>query len=418
MRWFIVGLLVPWMAVAQVPYEVHEWGTFTSVTDGRGTPMRWRAESTDLPSFVYPARDVHCGGVQACLAKRVGKGDFDTFVRMETPVLYFYAPAPLDVSVKVDFPEGHLTEWYPSVRNASPSQPRRTLDWGVVRVDPRARPTLPTEPSPNHYYAAREVDAAAVRVTKESYTEGAEGCRPVPFRNAREERDRAVTKCVTARTGDEWERFLFYRGVGDFLPPLEATVTSGEVTLRARADLGEGLLFERAGQRVGVRRVSLAPGVRRVPRPLTSGSSSVDVRVALREALVESGLFEKEANAMLATWDDAWFDEGLRLFYLVPRAQTDALLPLTLKPEPTRLVRTMVGRLDLMTPEQLAAMRASLEALPTNEDLLTAWPELRKRHGRFTEVLVRRVTETSPALAKRAALLLGLGPEARTGHLE
>jgi hypothetical protein len=170
---------------------------------------------------------------------------------------------------------------------------------------------------------------------------------------------------------------------------------------------------------VGVRRVSLATGVRRVPRPLTSGSSSVDVRVALREALVESGLFEKEANAMLATWDDAWFDEGLRLFSLVPRAETDALLPLTLKPEPTRLVHTMVGRLDLMTPEQLAATRASLEALATNGDRLAAWPELRNRHGRFTEVLVRRVAEMSPALAHRSTMLLGgLGPQVGTGHVE
>jgi len=35
---------------------------------------------------------------------------------METPVLYFYPLKPMTVSVRVDFPNGRVTEWYPRAR--------------------------------------------------------------------------------------------------------------------------------------------------------------------------------------------------------------------------------------------------------------------------------------------------------------
>ena len=48
-------------------------------------------------------------------------------VRMETPVIYFYAEQETTVSVDVQFRQGLITEWYPSatVTPASPVPPRR-----------------------------------------------------------------------------------------------------------------------------------------------------------------------------------------------------------------------------------------------------------------------------------------------------
>lgn len=58
---------------------------------------------------------------------------------------------------------------------------------------------------------------------------------------------------------------------------------------------------------------------------------------------------------MVKTWDSAWFgEEGSRLLYLVPRSRTAELLPLTVKPKPTEVVRVLVGRHDFLTPEQEA----------------------------------------------------------------
>jgi hypothetical protein len=72
-----------------------------------------------------------------------------------------------------------------------------------------------------------------------------------------------------------------------------------------------------------------------------------------------------------------------------------------------------------MTPEHLAAMRASLEALPREGDPSAAWAVLRARHGRFTEVLLRRVAEASPALAARVGMLVGgFSPQTRSGHVD
>ena len=54
---------------------------------------------------------------------------------------------------------------------------------------------------------------------------------------------------------------------------------------------------------------------------------------------------------MVRTWDDSWFREnGLRVFYVLPRPWTDGALPMTLNPTPKELVRVMVGRAEVFTP--------------------------------------------------------------------
>src|SRR5580704_12039945 len=65
--------------------SVHEWGTFTSIAGNDGRVLRWLplTGSNDLPGFVEHFRDA---------AFKVG---LSGTVRMETPVLYFYAPHPM-----------------------------------------------------------------------------------------------------------------------------------------------------------------------------------------------------------------------------------------------------------------------------------------------------------------------------------
>ncbi len=55
---------------------------------------------------------------------------------------------------------------------------------------------------------------------------------------------------------------------------------------------------------------------------------------------------------MVNTWDDSWFkEEGVRVLYLLPRAWTDEILPMKIAPLPKQLVRVMVGRAEIITPE-------------------------------------------------------------------
>lgn len=309
----ILGMLVLAVGVHAAPHGdsgaglvVHEWGTFTSVSAVDGRDLAWNpwVGPQDLPRFVHVE-----------LPKSAARGT----VRMETPVLYFYSEEPRRVSVEVGFPRGFITEWYPS----APS-PRRTgrLAWTDVAVLPGSEAVLPREEAASHYYAARETDAALLRV------------------------------------GRQHERFLFYRGVGTFPLPLAARLEGGRVHLRAApgAELGAVVLFESRGGRAGHAWDVLRGGEATLDRPAlgTDAEGGLDL---IAEQLRSSGLYPREVEAMLATWRDAWTEEGCRVFYLLPRASVDEVLPLTVKPEPAELVRVLVGRLELLTPERIRDVR-------------------------------------------------------------
>src|SRR5262245_36509278 len=77
------------------PLTVHEWGTFTSIAGPDGQAVQWLPQSggTDLPCFVERSPWIY-------------KGELSGTVRMETPVLYFYAPRAVDVAVNVGFRQG------------------------------------------------------------------------------------------------------------------------------------------------------------------------------------------------------------------------------------------------------------------------------------------------------------------------
>jgi len=100
--------------------------------------------------------------------------------------------------------------------------------------------------------------------------------------------------------------------------------------------------------------------------------------------LKSAGLYEKEALAMVETWRQAWFGEdGYRVLYTVPRPLTDELLPLTVDPKPTEVVRVLVGRHDFVTPEQEAMVEKQVRrARAAQEELNAAERELGKV-GRF-----------------------------------
>lgn len=339
-------------ALASSPQlELHEWGTFTSVAGEDGKPIEWRplAGPSDLPSFVYTSTKP---GLRSAQSR--GKGEMRGTVRMETPVIYFYAQEPLEVSLAVSFKNGLVTEWYPWARQWSGSR----LDWGTFKVVPNEKPSLLREPAPSHYYPARDVDAAPVRV------------------------------CGTSLNGqatEEWERFLFYRGVGSFQLPMSVKVQGSMLELE-QLD-GEAIVFERSGAKVGVSRVAVK-GKTTASRPALT-SSLEDAHRLVLQALVASGLYEKEAKAMLETWRDSWFEDGLRVIYLVPRAMTDEVLPLSVNPAPAKSVRVLVGRFEVLTAERVEAARAV--ALSSGDA---------SKAGRFAEPLLARAAANAPPAEK------------------
>ena len=132
-----------------VPFTVHEWGTFTSIAADDGGAVSWLPQGgqSDLPCFVE-----HTGYCVKCSLWGT--------VRMETPVLYFYAPRQVYVDVKVGFEQGTITEWYPRALVGSNGQQgpdaRGTIAWSDITVSPQLVPAFPTESGASHYYKAAQ----------------------------------------------------------------------------------------------------------------------------------------------------------------------------------------------------------------------------------------------------------------------
>ena len=336
---------------------VHEWGTFTSIAGKDGVALEWRPlnGSADLPKFVHTMEQEGLG-----LRHAQNKAELSAQIRMETPVLYFYSKREMNVSAEVNFPKGKITEWYPQARSVG-----STINWGTFKVAPGAAFNLPADYSENHYYAARETDAAPLQV------------------------------CGSAGKAAEQEKFLFYRGVGDFDLPLSVKLERNEIELKntGKDSIARLIIFENRDGKIGYRIVDNFSGQTTADLPTLDKSVEAVIR-DLRETLVASGLYEKEADAMIKTWRDSWFEEGLRVFYVLPRKTTDEVLPISIEPKPTQLVRVLVGRAEVITPEMEKSVRKQVSLLSNSSASVREQARLAiQRHGRFAEPILKRVLE-------------------------
>jgi hypothetical protein len=397
----------------QKGFVAHEWGTFTSVQGSDGTLLSWRPLQTSrLPQFVYNWQNPGYNR-QSLSGVALGKGAMVTLQRMETPVIYFYSDERQSVDVSVDFPKGVITEWYPQASKIGPStilapapiakadelvhkvgaKPDFTFAsllknhaakesrarWSNIEILPASETgdtarSLPQDRSGSHYFAARETDAAYIRVDSGGTT------NPAP----------------------EFEKFIFYRGVGNFTTPLRTTMQENAVTIENTGAEPLNHLFvlglqDGAGKYIPVER--LAPGEKRTIQvdltnkisPIKQLSEQLCQTMAL--ALVSEGLYQSEADAMVNTWRDSWFEEdGLRVIYTLPREWTDRTLPITLNPKPRELVRVMVGRAEIFTPatEKKLSNALAMAQKGDNEARAIVMSECKKL-GRFAEPALRKL---------------------------
>ncbi len=347
---------------------VHEWGTFTSIAGKDGVSLEWRPlnGASDLPKFVHSMKGASDG-----LRHANSKVELTAAVRMETPVIYFYANREMDISTKVDFPKGKITEWYPQARAIDTG-----INWGKMKIQPGAAVNLPADYSDNHYYAARETDAAPVQL------------------------------CATNGHPVEQEKFLFYRGVGTFDLPLAVTMENNRVTLRnsGKDQIAQLIVFENRDGKLGFQTVRNFSGETTIERPaLNKGAHEVIKQ--LRIALIEAGLYDKEADAMIKTWRNSWFEAGMRVFYILPRPATDAVLPITIDPRPDELVRVLVGRTEVITPEMEKSVKKEVSRLNDSSPKARAKALAAiKKYDRFSEPILKRIVADEPDPTLRARI--------------
>ena len=350
------------------PWVVHEWGTFTSLQNESGDAIGGiNTDDEPVPEFVHrlagflllqPTEMPYsfCQGAPACHP--------DVTMRLETPVIYFHPPAhqkkiqSADVSVK--FRGGWLTEYYPFAEPTAPglrpdgynntnlvsttfgfghlgANTESKLEWNNLQIG--GNWTF-TDTTAHVWTSPRAVEAASVQTANQ-----------------------------------ESEKFLFYRGVAHIDAPLKISrdKNTGELLFQSQLkDFPPGkplplkslwLVDICADGKVAFRPlppVSLDRNAKKIVAHTAAEFESKDfnpgnldkLKASLRAALVADGLFADEADALLNTWELSYFKSaGLRVFFLVPREWTDYYLPLEIS-LPSDINRVMVGRIELVTPEQ------------------------------------------------------------------
>ncbi len=329
---------------------VHEWGTFTSFQDEKGAAIgRLNIDDEPVPDFVHDA----VGGLLhplndhspafVGLGKGFPLGDSEVTMRLETPVLYFHPASGQQlgaVDVRVDFHGGWLTQYYPDALVNRPG--RRVKD--QIEFDPLSASTLGML-----HWSGLSVGEGAV-----GFPETTSPVWMAP---------RQVAAANVRSAGGEGERFLFYRGVGHLDAPVRVIRDEqGALTLHPVAGLPAiaryFLVDIRPDGTLAYRTIKGgSPGaVDAGAETFASDLYALDRKAALREdlagELAANGMFADEAAALLNTWDASYFrSPGLRLFFLVPRAWVDTVLPLAIAPQ-AAVERAMVGRIELISPRQ------------------------------------------------------------------
>lgn len=324
---------------AQNKLVVHEWGTFTTLTSSDGqqyeAPLRSLEE---LPSFVlsqtyqYTDYDPKDGRLLQGNAIMYGAN-----MGMETPVLYFYSEKALDFQFNVTFKNGTISQFFP--------RPTQTEDF----ISPAKSIQLQGHTGYATWKGHIWEKSKPVSPTFSDQQANAIWNHP-----------RAVASNIVEVSGQR-EKYLFYRGLGYYACPIRVendldrvvkiTNTSNEfLPFYVCTEMVDGeLLIHSFGSLESNHCVSFT----------RDQKLEINVREKMIEALVAEGLYEDEAKAMIATWNESYFESsGLKVFWIVPQSIINDLLPITMNPQPTELKRAFFGRIEVMEAEFEAYLRS------------------------------------------------------------
>jgi len=321
-------------------YTAHEWGTFTTLSDSKGNSLAGLyLDDEKLPAFVYTLPFYHPPESEPYPNPTALAG---VTTKMETPVIYFYSDSGFQAQAEVDFRGGAITQWYPKRISGDTNPAPDGIDFkkdagnrlGKIRWEFQVLPKgSAAAPSPTGLTG----DWNIMRSTESNLIQASSG---------------------------EIEKFLFYRGLGHLSLPLKLSMPSRD-TLRLANDGGYDLAYV-----LVLDLLSGDPNPVWWQGPLAAGSEitlSKPATVVLPlpeaikgfvDALVHAGLNQLEAVTMLQKWNIHYFNHpGFKVFWIVPRALTDSILPLRLNPAPDELARVLVGRSEVLPPDFESVLR-------------------------------------------------------------
>lgn len=386
--------------VVRGDYTLHEWGTFTTVaaSDGKLLPGVEREEEP-LPAFVYSHEAMHNNtNFHIPFQKGISwlRPLANVTVRMETPVIYFYTEQPFEAKVEVGFNGGTISQWYPQ-RTSGDTLPE-------LKRDAEGRPM---EKENTLDFAKEFKGSIAWEVKVEPAGDDVfgrvfHGGETPSWLHPRQP-DSAV---VTTKHGES-EKYLFYRGLGRIQPPVAfesdnaslRVVNCGTETLAHwlvfDLDVAQGARWSRPGPVEAVAHT----GQNAAPHRLDDRPYRTDWRKPLYEdaagMLTAAGLTRAEADGMLQTWWQSYFEKpGIRVFWVVPSSYVNEVLPLKVTPAPQESVRVIVGRTEILTPAFEQRLLADFEA--ATEEKPNPW-----LHDRYFPAYAARVKQLGGRTASR-----------------
>lgn len=315
---------------------VHEWGTFTtlSASDGRQLNGLYPDEEK-LPSFVY---DLDITSTNAANAKGINTNNCalkNVTVKMETPVIYMYANEASDFTLKVGFTHGLISQWYPN----------RTAGTAHI-TDCNGGIDFTTKQSDIEWKGKVLAPTSTEKLTQVN-TQSITWIQP------------RATKANLLKVGDsgEVEKYLFYRGLGNFENRLKIEFEVDGIfmfTNLTGTRIPYAIVYHKPMN--GEAEIWWAGSLDKNARVTTvpNGIPGITPERVIRNfksSLIGAGLYADEAEAMLKTWQQSYFETpGVKVFWIVPQEITDTLLPLEMKPLPLSVKRVMVGRSEILTP--------------------------------------------------------------------
>lgn len=373
-------------------YELHEWGTFTTVAGSDGILLNGlQREEEALPVYVrhHPGFMNHHPALISqpfYAGKRMPVPVKNVKVKMETPVIYFHSDKAFQAEVRVGFEGGTISQWYPE-RSGGEVFP---IIPGAAHVKPEDR--MLDLAKPYNGSIEWEIEVLSPEESRNSILFN-------PDDLVQWTRARIPEANVVRNDQGETEGFLFYRGLGHFEPGLKTTISADEdlsVQNQTSGDIPYLLIYERLsdGTHRWTERKELQQGesIRIAESELErKGKGRFDEVLyrSLATNLAAQGLLESEARAMVETWWQSYFAApGLRVFWVLPDARTDAILPLEVKPAPEKIVRVLVGRSELIRPRQETQWLAMAAA--KDEDTQRQWTTL-TYHDRFGAAYLERI---------------------------
>ena len=340
---------------------IHEWGTFSSTVDKKGkqfSSQRFEGR-TSLPDQVYTLgkasfnwkNTIYSGYDEGNENKESGAyrhihllGDT---IRMETPVLYFYSEKEMDIAVDVKFPNGSIGEWYPNRKNGEKIS-EDYLETGDIHKKVKSKKILDLK----NYTGFVSWKAKILEPKKKSNfsinTNSTEWTAP------------RETESNQIQIGNEIEKYIFYRGIANFENPISVKLesTKKEKFLNLKNLLNEKIPF-----------VFVFNHDYKTKKKLIYWSGSLDENqnyklnlfeksttefsethiIEFKKALEKAGLYPKEAEAMMKTWKESYFEKqfGLTVFYLVPENKLNQLLPIQFSVKPDEFKRAFIGRIKI-----------------------------------------------------------------------